>query len=125
MIQQKIYSFNRFYIYAMFTWLCLIWVVSSLPADVLPVIDALNVDKVEHVSVYFVLALLTAINYEKGFFIRLTRQDVFMALVLLACLDEAHQYFCINRVVSVLDLSANITGVSAGYFISGIRSRGL
>jgi VanZ family protein len=114
---------KRMNIFAMFIWLCLIWVVSTLPADVLPRIDALKIDKLEHFVVYFILGMLVAVNYRKGFFVGLTRPGVYLALIILACFDESHQYFCINRVVSVFDLSANILGISASYFILKIMSK--
>jgi VanZ family protein len=109
---------------AMFIWLCLIWILSTLPAETLPKVDALNIDKAAHVFMYFILSLLVILNFRKGLFGSMNLQEIFIALTFLACLDEAHQVFCINRVVSLYDLSANLTGICIIYSINKIFGKG-
>ena len=101
----------------MYTWLGIIWFISSLPAHRLPEIDILNFDKLAHIAVYFILGVLIFKNYKLGLFSNLNKYNVLNLAIILAALDEAHQVFITNRSVSVLDLSANIAGLIIAYFI--------
>jgi VanZ family protein len=102
--------------FALCLWFGLIWVLSSIPGDSLPTIDAFNVDKLAHVTIYLIMSVLIFLNYNKGMFKNLTRHDVLLIFILLASLDEAHQHFIKFRAVSVLDLSADFFGLFLGYF---------
>jgi VanZ family protein len=115
---------GKLYKYCLIFWLILIWFLSSLPADRLPKLDTLNLDKFLHISIYLIFSLLVYKNYCLGLFKSLNRQDLLLIAVVLASLDEAHQVFITNRSVSVFDLAANITGLSIGYFVfSGKRKQ--
>ncbi len=98
-------------------WFMAIWTISSIPGNSLPELDSFNLDKVSHISVYFVLSFLLWTNYYKGNLSKLKKPELFLGLCVLASLDEAHQTFIPNRSVSLLDLSANLTGIYLGYLI--------
>jgi len=101
----------------LFGWIALIWVVSSLPGDTLPQIDAMNFDKFAHITIYLILSILLFVNYNNGLFRKLTRHEVLALIVMLAAFEEAHQVFIRFRSVSALDLSANLFGIFVGYFL--------
>jgi VanZ family protein len=101
----------------MFAWLSFIWLVSSLPAEKLPEMDLLRFDKLSHFVVYFVLSSLVFLNYQTGFFSKVTKPDVLFILFTLCALEEVHQTFIRNRVVSILDLMANLLGIIFGYLL--------
>jgi len=109
---------NKSLKYILFIWLALIWIVSSVPANSLPKLDTFNLDTLAHLAVYLVFGLLLFANHRRGLFNRYSRQQLLMAAVILAALDEAHQVFIPNRQVSVIDLAANIGGLALAYFIS-------
>ena len=102
--------------YSLFIWLGLIWLASSLPGKTLPQVDVLNFDKLAHVVVYFILGVLLFKNHNQGLFRRFTRQQLLLIAIILAALDEAHQFFIPNRLVSVYDLAANLAGLTLSYF---------
>jgi VanZ family protein len=104
--------------YAMFIWVALIWVLSSLPAESLPKMDTLNLDKAAHIFVYLVLSIIVMLNYRRGTFGRFSREEVIMFVFVMAALDESHQLLIVNRNVSLYDLAANMTGVTLGYFLT-------
>lgn len=104
-------------------WIMAIWIVSSLPGKVFPQYDNLSFDKLIHFFEYAIAGILLDYNQRKGVLSYFRRYDVLMLLVVLTCLDEAHQIFIPNRSVSVLDLAANLTGVLAGYHLSGLWKR--
>lgn len=108
---------NKSLKYFLFIWLALIWIVSSVPGDSLPQLETFNLDTLAHVFVYLVLGILLFVNHSKGLFSRYSRQQILMIAIILAALDEAHQVFIPFRQVSVLDLAANIGGLTAAYFI--------
>lgn len=103
--------------YSLILWVGVIWYISSLPGDALPTIDALHFDKLAHTSVYLIMSILLFINYNKGQFHKLSRYDVLILAVIMASLDESHQFFIKFRAVSALDLSANLFGIFLGYFL--------
>jgi VanZ family protein len=107
--------------YLMIFWLGLIWLLSSLPAYTLPKLDTFNLDKIAHVTVYFILGYLILLNYRYGLFKHISYQSVMLTAIILAALDESHQIFITNRSVSLLDLSANMTGLIIAYFVSKRR----
>jgi len=108
---------KAFFKYSMFTWLSIIWLVSSIPGKSLPHIDALNLDKLAHTLVYLILSMLVFINYNNGLFKNLSRQYILLIAIILAGLDEAHQVFIPNRYVSLYDMAANLLGLTAGYLL--------
>jgi VanZ family protein len=103
--------------YTMFIWIWVIWFLSSLPAKHLPKMDTFNFDKVAHLAVYFILSILIFNNYKLGLFGKNNRYVVLLFAIILASLDEAHQVISPNRVVSIYDLAANLSGLILGYFI--------
>jgi VanZ family protein len=103
--------------YLLLLWVVIILVVSSLPADRLPALDGFNLDKLLHITVYFILGYLILQNYQAGFFSTASVHSILLAAVVFACLDEAHQSFITNRSVSVYDLSANLAGLFISYFL--------
>jgi len=111
MLPGKIYKIMLFF------WMTGIWVISSMPAKVEPNIDILNIDKLYHIIVYLALVFLVMKNYRLGLFSKSTKHQIMLILVLLAALDEFHQQFINNRTVSLMDLAANLTGLTAGFFI--------
>lgn len=104
-------------------WALLIMTLSSLPADKLPILDGINIDKLLHLTVYFVLGRLMFLNQRNGTLGSFSKHQLLLAAVLFASLDEAQQAFIPNRSVSVYDLSANTAGLIISYFISKITGK--
>jgi len=108
---------RKTYLYLSIFWFALIWTLSSLPARVLTHFDRLNLDKLFHFGVYLILGLMVnrvLIGYRKGLAITLL---VYASLLLTAALDEWHQVWIPNRMVSIYDLFANQLGLLTGLLI--------
>lgn len=102
-------------------WLCVIWLLSSLPSHKLPSVRIFSADKLMHVAVYLVLALLTN-NYVMT--LGLKRSSVFLIYVILllsAGMDEYHQTWIANRSVTFWDFLANAIGLSLGFAIHHLK----
>lgn len=113
------YTINQKYLRPMLLiWVTIIFTVSSLPADRIPVLDGINVDKLLHIAVYYVLGCLLLWNHKAGLLGSFTRYQVLLAAIIFASLDEAHQSVIPNRSVSVYDLAANMAGLFISYFVS-------
>ncbi len=103
--------------------LVIYWIIlltaTSLPSKDLPSIGLS--DKVEHVSAFFVLAVLfnlTLLFQNKYSFLK--KNAPVITLVLLsfyALLDELHQLFIPGRSCDVLDWIADFTGISLGVLL--------
>ncbi|NLK49424.1 MAG: VanZ family protein [Candidatus Cloacimonetes bacterium] len=102
-------------------WWVAIWVVSSLPADELPTVDEVGVDKLAHVGVYFILGiLLDTWLRRKGLTLK-QRLGVFALAVISAFADEYHQHFIPGRSVSIWDFVANASGLVLAWLWRFIR----
>ncbi len=101
---------------SVFVWFSLIWIVSSIPGDMMPQTDSLHFDKLAHAAIYLIFSILMYMNYNNGMFKKLTPHHLLLIMVFLASMDEAHQVFIKFRAVSAFDLSANLFGVFLGYF---------
>ena len=84
----------------------------------MPKLETLNFDKLAHIIIYFVLGLLVFANHRMGNLNRYKRTDLLLVFVIMAALDESHQVLITNRSVSVLDLSANLSGLFLSYFLT-------
>ncbi len=97
-------------------WWVIIWILSSLPSQDFPQIEALSWDKAAHAGVYFILGLLLNVwmkqkNYPLG-----TRSLLYSLLLVSALFDELHQDFIPGRSVSIYDFCANGTGLFLAWF---------
>jgi len=98
-------------------WLCLIWTLSSLPAQEIPAVNILGFDKLEHIGVYFILMILVAYGL-KGKHLPWAKWIFIISLFILsAAADEYHQTYIPGRSVSVYDLMANSLGIIFGSLI--------
>ena len=98
-------------------WLALIWTLSSLPADEIPSVQVLGIDKLLHLGIYTVLMVLFSFGI-KGF--KLTNEQrllIISVILLMAAGDEYHQHYIPGRSVSVYDLIANGMGIIVGFLI--------
>ncbi len=104
-------------------WYSMIWVVSSLPAESLSDLDRLNLDNIAHLAVYLILALL--VNQAlHAYQLRLPFVLFIYSLLLLsAALDEYHQIWIPNRMVSIYDMLANQAGLVIGLTIHMLYDR--
>jgi len=84
----------------------------SLPINVLPFP---HVDKLVHILLYTVLGVLFTRAYSKQWG-RTSFFRVLLFIFIYGITDEFHQIFTDNRVASVIDVLADITGGVLGYF---------
>ncbi|NLW18135.1 MAG: VanZ family protein [Candidatus Cloacimonetes bacterium] len=117
-------KFNRLALPA-FLWLALIWLLSSLPGRHLPSGKIVGLDKLAHITVYFILGVLVN-RLLRG--LKVSPRKVwwiYLVMVASAALDELHQFFIPQRSVTVWDFAANATGLGlafAAYWIFRDRS---
>jgi|GEM_PF-718295 len=105
------------------TWYILIWVISSIHMRSLSTLDQLNLDKAAHLGVYLILGLLSnrvLTGYRKGLLFTIM---IYAVLLLSAALDEYHQVWVTNRMVSVYDMFANQLGLLIGLTIYMLYDR--
>ena len=93
----------------------LIFSLSGVPGDSLPLPDVVNLDKVLHAGVYGVLALTVLFAIPERSY-RAHPWKISLLVVLFCLLygisDEFHQSFIPNRCPSVLDLVADTVGAA-------------
>ncbi|MDZ4182846.1 MAG: VanZ family protein [Candidatus Cloacimonadaceae bacterium] len=109
--------YPRLTLLAALIWLAGIWTASSIPAEDMPSIKVISIDKLAHVGVYFVLALLvnrSLLNYRVK---RNYALMVYLLLLISAGMDEYHQYFIPGRSVSIYDFIANGIGLLGGLLL--------
>ncbi len=104
-------------------WYSMIWVVSTLPSETLSDLHRLNLDKIAHLAVYLILALLVnqalhAYQLRMPFVLL-----IYSLLFLSAALDEYHQIWIPNRMVSIYDMLANQAGLMFGLIIHRLYDR--
>ncbi len=94
-----------------YTWLVLIFIVSSIPHLKVTFVKILSMDKIAHFSEYFIFGLL----FKNGLY----REDnnrvrnimlVIAATTIFATLDEIHQMIVPGRTASVYDFIADFLG---------------
>lgn len=99
-------------------WALGIFIGSSIPADYLPEFVLLSPDKLLHVVVFLVFAILIyrAIIVQKRSAIlsRYPLASTFIISFFYALFDEVHQYFVPGRILDPFDLLADITGAGLG-----------
>jgi VanZ family protein len=96
-------------------WYILIWVLSSMPSDSLPPVGELGLDKIAHLTVYLVLALLVNQCIRSNGISPAKASVLYMGLLVSAGLEEWHQVFIQGRSVSIYDFLANAMGLCIGY----------
>jgi VanZ family protein len=104
--------------YPWLLWLCLIWIVSSVPSRDLPSIKVISVDKLAHIAVYAILGLLINPWFRQMGWKGRKRWIAYGVLLMLAALDESHQRFIPGRTVSIYDWVANACGLLIGFVVS-------
>ncbi len=110
------------YIYlATLLWWLGIWVASSIPTKHLPSVKVWDLDKLIHIAVYLVLALLINRSLKLLRIRRRTGVLIYLAVLISAALDEYHQYLIPGRSVSVWDLLANGVGLGIGFTLYLVR----
>lgn len=80
-----------------------------------------NADKLAHMAIFAVLAVLTAWGIRRAFPAWSTARSLLLALVLsvaYGAMDELHQRFVPTRTPDVKDLAAD--GVGAGVAVAGV-----
>jgi VanZ family protein len=97
-----------------------IYFFSSLPGNILPVSIA-KFDKILHVVVYTVLAVLFYLSMNKSGL----RRNIFLLSFVFAAVfgmtDELHQYFVPGRVASLGDIIADCVGALFGSYLGGLK----
>ncbi|MDD5529034.1 MAG: VanZ family protein [bacterium] len=122
-----------------FIWAVLILIVSSIPNFEVPGVDKIfGIDKLAHLSEYFILAFLVfsgEIGYqslihrrwkELGIVHSSGKYSVSIRLFIILCfalIDELHQRFIPGRTVEWTDFTADSIGCICGLIIS-IRRKG-
>ncbi|PKN72194.1 MAG: hypothetical protein CVU50_08620 [Candidatus Cloacimonetes bacterium HGW-Cloacimonetes-3] len=107
--------------YPWLAWLCLIWILSSLPSQDLPSIKVIGIDKVAHIAIYAILGLLIIPWLKQMKISGKSSLYVYVALMLLAAFDEMHQTFIPGRSVSIFDWFANSIGLSLAYLVFRLK----
>ncbi|MDP2174189.1 MAG: VanZ family protein [Candidatus Cloacimonadaceae bacterium] len=98
-------------------WYAGIWTVSSIPAEDIPSVKIISIDKLMHISVYFILALMVNRVFSNYSLSKKYALLIYLAMLVSAGLDEYHQYYIPGRSVSVYDFIANSIGLLSGMFI--------
>mgnify|MGYP000697259071 CR=1 FL=1 len=93
-------------------WLVVIFILTSLPAPVLPEVRFRHADKLIHFAIYLPLGFLLA----RAFRERGARALLYAAALCLAAAscDELHQILVPGRSADILDLLADLAGGLAG-----------
>ncbi|MCK9556998.1 MAG: VanZ family protein [Candidatus Cloacimonetes bacterium] len=107
---------SRGYLTISILWMCIVWLVSSLPARELPQVQIIGMDKAAHFFVYGVWAILNRLYADSRFKDKIRFVITLLFLLAMAALDEYHQAFIPGRDVSFYDLVANWTGIFCGWF---------
>lgn len=95
-------------------WWLAIWAVSSIPSKDLPSVQILSLDKLAHIFVYLVLAVLVNRSMRLAKAKRSTVLTLYLILFASAALDEYHQSFIPGRSVTWWDFMANGIGLGIG-----------
>lgn len=103
-------------------YMVMIFYTSSLPSPEQPGIleDVPNIDKMEHLSEFFVLGTLLFLSFHFTVDTKIRDHAWMLALmfgILYAISDEAHQMFVPGRSPSLLDLLADTVGITIAGFI--------
>jgi VanZ family protein len=101
-------------------WMCLIWLVSSIPAKGIPELDVMALDKLAHFSIYCIWAVLGRLLMQSRSNRPLECTLLLIFMLSLAVLDEYHQNWIPGRSVSTYDLYANFFGILTGWSITSI-----
>jgi len=107
----------RYYLILSLIWLCMIWVVSSLPSQDIPQVNIMGVDKIAHFGVYLIWGMLVHTYLHKKEPNKKLRMVIVLLMFFLAALDEYHQRWIPGRDVSVYDLFANWSGLFASFLV--------
>ena len=92
-------------------WLVLLFVVMSIPIGAFPEVKTFGFDKLSHLFLYSVLTVFLFFAYGK-------RSWKFLFLiVLIAIIDELHQYYIPGRRMSFYDLGADLLGGGLTFWI--------
>ena len=90
-----------------------------------PFKDFPSVDKLEHLSEFFILGLLMFLSFHFTRSTRIRRYDWMLALycsLLYALMDEVHQSFVPGRSPDMIDLLADGAGIATACFIGAWMS---
>ena len=110
----KYKSFFKYH-FPFLLWMVIIFVQSSFPAIELPEVEVISADKIAHMGVYGLLAVLCYISL-----IHLTENNTFslspfswsfVIASLYGATDEIHQYYVPNRSSEIQDWLADVTGI--------------
>jgi VanZ family protein len=107
-------------------WAVTLFLLSSIPAQVLPRSQFRLADKLVHAAVYGVLGALAARGFHRGYRTTAWRAWVWGVLtaVLYGATDELHQVVVPGRSADVVDLLADGVGacVGAGLYVLRVRA---
>lgn len=94
-------------------WACLMLIITSVPAPVLPPAGPIGIDKLIHCAEYMVFSILMirASNLGGG---KPGKRKILAAGLVFALLDELHQLLIPGRFFDLFDLAADSTGILLG-----------
>ncbi len=94
-------------------WACLMLVISSVPAPVLPEAGPIGTDKLIHCAEYMIFSVLLvrASNLGGG---RPGKRKLLIGGIVFALLDELHQLFIPGRFFDLFDLFFDSLGIVSG-----------
>jgi len=105
---------KKIFHYSLFSYLILIFTLSSFPSQDYPDIEIKFADKIVHVGVYFILCLLFFYSLKNQTkFVKLRKSPLVFSLIftsLYGITDELHQYFVPNRSSDIFDWIADTCG---------------
>jgi len=110
-----------------FVWMATIFVASSIPSQSFPDIGLFRQDKLLHLLIYFVLAILVhrALVHQERFPF-LARNATLLTILLCVVYgvsDEFHQWFVPGRTVSGYDVLADAAGACLAGVVVAMRRR--
>lgn len=99
-----------FYRWCFGLWLTLLLILTSYPKISIFNDKILNIDKLAHFTVYFVLSFfIYMMNYDKSY--QQNRRLLFWTMLIMPLLDELHQIPIPGRYFSYYDLIADFLGI--------------
>jgi VanZ family protein len=109
-------EFKIFYALPLIAWMAVIFVLSSIPGDALPHTDVKNADKIAHLTLYGILAVLSVVAFSHYASAKNRSLVSFYVVSTVVCLgygasDEIHQLFVRNRSCDIFDFLADAAAV--------------
>lgn len=115
-------KYRKVYKILFIAWTTLIVVLTSIPDIKAPVKDELNLDKLFHFLAYLIIAFLFVKMYHKNFRQKAINKLYFLTII-IPVIDEVHQIPIPGRNFSLLDVVADILGMTVIIIYFKLKSK--